>query len=97
MPAITCDAHTAQESVVSDAARGPYPRLTPTAVERAKAKLGISDLDTLATALGFSSMGFYRARVGLFDIRYSHALRVAKQLGWPLARVFDNIAGGSDA
>jgi hypothetical protein len=39
-------------------------------------------------------MNFWRVRVGTYDIRYSHALRIAKKLEWPLTRVFE---GGNDA
>lgn len=79
---------------MSDTARGPYPRLSAAAVERAKTKLGITELDSLGTALGFSRPGFWRARQGLLDIRYSHALRIANRIGWPVSRVFED---GDDA
>ena len=92
MSAITSDVPTDVESVIS-AARGPYPRLTPAAVERAKTKLGTSEINALGAKLGFSEMTFYRLRVGLFDIRYSDALRVAAELNWPVARCFDNLGG----
>jgi hypothetical protein len=82
------------ESLTSDAGRGPYPRLTPAAVERAKDRLGINDLATLGAALGFSRQTFWRARGGDHDISYSHAKRIAKRLGMPLDEVFE---GGRDA
>jgi hypothetical protein len=94
MLCLMLDTQTALEDVVSDTARGPYPRLSPAAVERAKTKLDVAELDTIATALGFSRMNFWRVRHGLFDIRYSHALRVAQLLDMPIDEVFD---GGRDA
>jgi hypothetical protein len=94
MPAITNDRNCGERAVVRDVARGTYPRLSQAAVERAKSRLGISDLTSLAVALEFSQMNFWRVRVGTYDIRYSHALRVAKKLEWPLTRVFE---GGQDA
>lgn len=75
---------------MSDTARGPYPRLTPAAVERAKTVTGISDIDALGRELGFSRMTFWRARHGLYDIRLGHALRIARKIGWPLHRVFED-------
>lgn len=80
---------------MGDTAKGPYPRLSPAAVERAKTRLGITELDSLGTALGFSRPGFWRVRRGLFDIRYSHALRIAGRLGWPVHEVFET--GDADA
>lgn len=91
MPAILCymlDTQTRPEGLVDDTANGPYPRLTPTAVERAKTLLGITEIGELAEALGFSRMNFWRVRRGLYDIRYSHARRVADQLNMPLDQVF---------
>ena len=72
----------------------PYPRLTPAAVERAKTRTGVTDIDALWQELGFSSrMTFWRARRGLYDIRLGHAQQIADKLGWPLTRVFDRQAG----
>lgn len=81
---------------MSDARPGPYPRLTAAAVERAKTRLGISKLERLGDALGFSYAGFHRVRQGQLNIRYSHALRVARQIGWPLSKTFE-LPGGPDA
>jgi hypothetical protein len=89
------DTQTRPEDVVSDTDPGPYPRLTPAAVERAKVRLGIRDLKTLGTALGFNGrMTFYRARNGNYDIPYSHAQRIARQIGMTVEQAFD---GGCDA
>lgn len=94
MPAITADGQRTQDSINTDGARGTFPRLTPAAVDRAMAKLGITTIAGLQTRLGFSDMTFWRVRQGLYDIPYSHALRIARQLGWPLGRCFDNLDGG---
>jgi hypothetical protein len=89
------DTQTRPEGVMADTASGPYPRLTPAAIERAKTVLGIADLTTLGAALGFNGrMTFYRARRGDYDISYAHAKRIADQLGMPLDQAFD---GGTDA
>lgn len=64
-------------------------RLTPEAVERAKKKFGVDQVDDLWQKLGFNSrMTFWRARQGTYEPRLSHALAIADQLGWPLAKVF---------
>lgn len=73
----------------SDTAPRLYPRLTAAAVERAKIRLNITDIDALARRLGFSRQSFWRVRRGQYDIRLSHALRVAGVIGWPLHRVFE--------
>lgn len=52
--------------------------------------LGTRNLGRLADELGFSRMNFWRVRHGLFDIRYSHAPRVAEWLGWPAECVFED-------
>jgi hypothetical protein len=86
---IVLDTEIAPQGITSDTATGPYMRLTPAAVERAKTKLGVDSVDDLWQELGFSSrMTFWRARRGLYDIRLSHALSVASLIGWPLSRVF---------
>lgn len=90
------DTQIAPAEIAGDTTLGPYPRLTPAAVDRAKTRLGITELDSLGTALGFSRMGFWRARFGQFDIRYSHALRVARRIGWSIDRCFD-LPEGRDA
>jgi len=74
---------------VADTATGPYPRLSTAAVERAKTRLNISDIDALGQELGFSRQSFWRVRRGQFDIRLSHALKVADRIGLPLHRVFE--------
>lgn len=79
---------------MSDTADGPYPRFSPAAIERAKTVLGITDMDSIGDALGFSRMNFWRARCGKHDPRLSHARRIADQLGMSLDQVFD---GGTDA
>jgi hypothetical protein len=97
MHAIVClmlDTQTKPEGITADTPEGPFPRFSSAAIERAQALLGISDLDSLGSALGFSRMNFWRARVGKHDIRYSHARRIADQLGMPLDEIFD---GGTDA
>jgi DNA-binding XRE family transcriptional regulator len=88
------DTQTRTEDIVTDTPDGPHPRFTSTAIERAKTVLGITDLDGLGAALGFSRMNFWRARRGDYDPRLSHARRIARQLGMPLDQVFD---GGSNA
>jgi hypothetical protein len=89
------DTQTVPGETVADTPTGPYPRLSPAAVERAKIQLGITDLATLGTALGFNGrMTFWRARRGEYDIPLSHASRLARQLGMPLDQLFD---GGSNA
>lgn len=82
------------EGVSTDTPGGPHPRLTSAAIERAKTSLGITDLDSIGAALGFSRMNFWRARRGDYDPRLSHARRIARQLGMPLDDVFD---GGRNA
>lgn len=84
------DTQARPEGIVGDTATGPYPRLSPAAIERAKTVTGISDIDSLGTELGFSRMNFWRARCGKHDIRYSHAKRIADQLGMPLDKVFED-------
>lgn len=74
---------------MSDTARGPYPRLTPAAVELAKTRLGITNLKRLGEALGFTGrMTFYRLRHGEYDISYAQALHIADLIGLPLNEVF---------
>ncbi len=89
MLCIVPDTQTVQEVIVADTADGPYPRLTAAAVERAKTRLNIIDIDALGQELGFSRQSFWRVRRGQLDIRLSHALRVANAIGWPLHRVFE--------
>lgn len=75
---------------MADTANGPYPRLTDAAVERAKTRLGISELDALWKELGFSSrQSFWRARRGQYDIRLSHAWKVQHLISWPMHRIFE--------
>lgn len=81
------------QGVSTDTAPGPHPRFTTAAIERAKTSLGITDLDSIGAALGFSRMNFWRARRGDYDPRLSHARRIANQLDMPLDDVFDR---GSD-
>lgn len=83
------DTQIAPTGIAGDTTLGPYPRLNPAAVDRAKTRLGITEIGSLGTALGFSRMGFWRVRYGQFDISYSHVLRVAAQLGWTVDRCFD--------
>jgi hypothetical protein len=72
-----------------DTRRGNHPRITETAIERAKTKLGVHDLDAIAGALGFNSrMTFWRTRVGLTPVRLSDAQRIARQLGMRIEDVF---------
>jgi hypothetical protein len=88
------DTLTQLDPITDDSFRGTYPRLSPAAIKRAKSLLGTRNLGRLADELGFSRMNFWRVRHGLFDIRYSHALRVAERLGWPVECVFED---GNDA
>jgi DNA-binding XRE family transcriptional regulator len=76
------------QTLMTDTAVGPYPQLTARAVERAKSRLGITDLEELASALGFSRQSFWRVRRGEYDIRLSHALTIANRIGLPLHKVF---------
>jgi hypothetical protein len=80
--------------VITDTIRGPHPRFTAAAIERAKTIFGITDLDSIGAALGFSRMNFWRARRGDYDPRLSHALRIAERLDMPLKVIFE---GGRDA
>ena len=75
-------------------ARGPYPRFSPAAIERAKEVLGIDDVDKVGIALGYSRAGFYRVRAGISDPRLSDARRVSRRLDMPIDQVF---IGGSNA
>jgi len=88
------DTQMKPEGIAADTADGPFPRLTTAAIERAKGRLGVTDIESLGAALGFSRMNFWRVRRGLYDIRYSHAKRVADQCGLPLTETFE---GGRDA
>lgn len=83
------DTQIAPEGIKADAATGPYPRLLPAAVERAKALLGISDIDALGEQLGFSRQSFWRLRNGKHDVRLSRALEVAEAVDLPLHLTFD--------
>lgn len=74
---------------MADTPRGPFPRLNPAAVERAKTWLDITDIDALGKELGFSRQSFWRVRRGEYDIRLSHALTVAERLQIPLYQAFD--------
>jgi hypothetical protein len=95
MLCLMLDTQTRPETNAGDTAFGPFPRLSATAIERAKERLGISDLTSLGAALGFKGrMTFWRARRGDYDISYAHAQRIARQLGMPLNDVFE---GGSNA
>lgn len=86
---IVLDTETPPQGIRNDAATGSYLQLTPAAVERAKTTLGVDNVDDLWQGLGFSSrMTFWRARRGQYDIRLSHALKVAETIGWPLSKVF---------
>jgi hypothetical protein len=86
---IVLDTQTPTEGIMTDTDIGPYPRLTAAAVERAKTRLNISDIDALGQELGFSRQSFWRVRRGQYDIRLSHAWKVAERIGWPLHRVFE--------
>lgn len=77
-----------------DAPQGPHPRFSAAAIERAKDLLGITDIDKIGHALGYSRAGFYRARVGLTDPRLSDARRIARRLKMPVDEVFE---GGRNA
>lgn len=79
---------------MSDTVRGPHPRFSPAAVERAKAKFGTSEISKIGDLLGYSRPGFHRARTGKQDTRLSHAKRIAKQLDMPIDDVF---VDGTDA
>lgn len=83
------DTQEAEQPLRSDTHKRSYRQLTPAAIERAKNKLGVDNVDDLWQGLGFSSrMTFWRARRGQYDIRLSHALKVAETIGWPLSKVF---------
>jgi hypothetical protein len=83
------------EGITDDTVRGPHPRLSAVAIERAKTRLGAQDNDGLAAALGYSnSMALWRARVGKSPIRLAHARRIARTLKLPLDVVFEE---GTDA
>jgi hypothetical protein len=89
---ITLDTQTGREA---DTSIGVHPRLTDTAVERAKTLLNVHDIDGLAKALGFSNRAtLWRARVGKTPIRLADARRIAKRLDMPLDEAFE---GGDDA
>jgi hypothetical protein len=96
MPAITSDGKASAEAITTDGIRGDFPRLTPAAVDRAMTRLSVSTIAGLQVRLGFSDMTFWRVRRGMYDIPYSHALRISRLIGWPLSRCFDNV-GGTDA
>jgi hypothetical protein len=51
--------------------------------------LGITDIEKLGIALGYSRAGWWRARVGLNDPRLSDARRIARRLGCPSDDVFE--------
>lgn len=79
----------------ADTPRGVHPRLSDTAIERAKTVLGVQDADGIAAGLGFSNRAtLWRARVGKTPIRLSDARRIASRLNLPLEQVFE---GGDDA
>ena len=79
----------------ADTPRGVHPRLTDTAIERAKTQLGIDDMAGVAKALGYpNTMSLWRARVGLTPIRLSDARRIAERLNLSLDQVFE---GGDNA
>ena len=88
---IRADTERADSGIQSDELRtGPYRRLTDAAIERAKNRLGARGVDDLATKLGFGNrMVLWRVRHGLYDIPLSRADAIAKQLGWPLSKVFE--------
>lgn len=88
------DTETEPEGIGADTPGGPYPRLGADAVERAKTRLGITDIGALGQHLGFSRMGFFRVRRGEQDVRLSHAFKIADQLDWPLDLIFER---GTDA
>jgi DNA-binding XRE family transcriptional regulator len=67
-------------------------RITPAAVERAKTRLGVGQIDDLAERLGFSRQTFWRLRRGEYDIRMSEARATAALVGWPIERVFEPAA-----
>jgi hypothetical protein len=88
------DTKPAPERIRSDAQRGPHPRFSPAAVERAKTLFNTGDIDKIGTLLGFSRAGWWRARVGKADPRLSEARRVASRLGLSVDEVFE---GGRNA
>jgi hypothetical protein len=88
------DTQTAPEGVDMDTPQGPYPRPSAAAIERAKTLFGITDIEKLGAALGYSRAGWWRARVGLNDPRLSDARRIARRLQMPLDDVFP---GGTNA
>lgn len=89
------EADVRPESLSEDAVQGPHPRFSPVALDRAKALLGINDVEKIGSELGFSRVGWWRNRAGLLDPRLSHARRVASRLGMTVDEVF--VGGSSDA
>ncbi|WP_341720017.1 helix-turn-helix transcriptional regulator [Micromonospora sp. FIMYZ51] len=74
---VTTDTHT------------PRYRLTRAAAERARRKLGLRRLDSLATHLGISRSSFFRLLAGTYPISLNQAAAFADEIGWPITRVFE--------
>lgn len=69
-------------------------QLTPAAVEQAKRRLKASDITTLGDKLGYTRQTFWRLRTGQRAVPLSEALAVAKRIGWPLDRAFEQVPRG---
>lgn len=69
-------------------------QLTHAAVEQAKRRLKTNSIHTLADRLGYTRQTFWRLRTGDYDIPLAEALHLAKQIGWPLDRTFEQVSRG---
>ncbi|MFF0821164.1 hypothetical protein ACFYUR_12335 [Micromonospora haikouensis] len=69
-------------------------QLAPAAVEQAKRRLKTDDIATLGGKLGYSRQTFWRVRTGQRAVPLSEALAVAKLIGWPLDRAFEQVSRG---
>ncbi|MFY1595415.1 hypothetical protein [Micromonospora sp. WMMD737] len=88
------DTQVVEPGITTDATPA-YWRLTDAAVERLMTRLGVTEIDALATRLGYPRMTFYRLRKGLHDIRMSRAQEIARLCDWPLHDTFQQVTHGA--
>lgn len=69
-------------------------RLTKTAAERAKSRLGLRRYDDIAELMGISRRSFYRLLEGTFPISLNQAAAFSDQIDWPLTRAFERLPRG---
>lgn len=84
------DTQTLERSIAPDAAPTRL-KLTEAGVNRLMTVLRVTEVDDLATRLGFSRQTFWRLRTGDHDIRLSKATLLCRIARWPMRRMFEQV------